>query len=138
MIKRIILVVVVIFTGCSQETSSESKNNALKASCLIEEVETGDLIMCFEGSKDYVKRKCIQPKKDTILKPPRVIYSEKNCCPKNRGYFGYCILDNGEYIPFSYADPQIFHDKKGVDIAIKEESKDCKDINGIWVGKDSK
>ena len=123
----LLLCLIVLLVGCS--SSSESENN-IKASCLVEAHEAGEVAICFEGDLDFVKSRCATGSS--------VTFSIDKGCPRDRGYYGHCVRDDGEYIPFSYDSPSVLAQyteqqlKWNEEIVRKGSEKDCIDSGGKW------
>ena len=91
--------------------------------------------MCFEGDVDFVKPKC-----NTIPTKtgPKVSYDTNKGCPHDRGYYGHCVRDGGEYIPFEYDSPSVLatftpkQKQMNEEIVHKGNEKDCLDHGGKW------
>ena len=119
----ILICLVIFLIGCSK---SDSKS---RASCLVEDFSSGEIVICFEGNSNYVKSKCFS---STNKNAPKVTFSETEGCPRDRGYFGYCIMDGGEYIPYSYIDPSLNISKKNKKMMKEMTKEDCLSFGGEW------
>ncbi len=129
---KILLPLMLLLIGCTD--TNIKQNIALdetRPSCLVEERNTGEIVMCFEGKIGYVKRKCKkgnQKKK----KHPIVTLSESEGCPRDRGYVGYCVMDGGEYIPYNYIDPTLNISQKDKEMMKKMYQEDCLRFGGDY------
>jgi len=118
----ILICLVIFLIGCSE---SDSKS---RASCLVEDISSGEIVICFEGNSNYVKSKCSSTNKNA----PNVTYSTNDSCPRNRGYSGYCTMDGGEYIPYSYIEPSLNISKKNEKMMKEMYKEDCLSFGGEW------
>ena len=139
---KIILIYLAIFlVGCSK--SKTEKNNYTETtnvinnnpSCLVEDAHTAEIVMCFEGDLEYVKSKCVSKNNKYQSK---ITFSTNGGCPKDRGYIGYCIYDEGEYIPFSYIHKSKYLTPEKEEIMKKIAKENCIRFRGEWKDKTEK
>lgn len=121
--KTILICLVIFLIGCSK---SESKSSA---SCLVEDISSGEIVICFEGNSNYVRPKCSSTNKNG----PNVTYSTSNGCPRDRGYFGHCTMDGGEYIPYNYIDLSLNISLENKKMMQEMHKEDCLRSGGEWV-----
>lgn len=127
--KMLYIVVTFAITGCS---GVDKQEEATVVSCLIEDYRSGEISMCFEGELEFVKPRCQQPNE---IDAPKVTFSTTKGCPTDReNYLGRCNINNGEYVPFSYAGTSPYLDSEKIKMMEEMTKEGCIDNhNGQWV-----
>lgn len=138
--KSVLICSTILLIGCS---NPDSQSNAIdnytsvmdetnNPSCLVEDVHSGEIVMCFEGDLGYVQSKCVSRKSQN---GPIVTFSTTKGCPKDRGYIGRCVEDGGEYIPFKYISKSPYLTPEKEEIMKEIIKKSCINVGGEWEDK---
>jgi hypothetical protein len=118
-----------ILSGCNSDIAEEQAPSKSRSSCLVEDAD--GIIICFEGGLDSVKSKCMS-RNGSKKNHMKVTFSETKGCPRDRGYVGYCIMDGGDYIPYSYIEPSLNTSERDKKMMKKMYKKDCLSFGGKW------
>ena len=130
MYKRIILLILLLLvTGCSQSNSNESSQN-LRSSCIVTDIKSEEILSCSEGETEFMKFNCNQEQK-VELSVIKITFNVGGSCPTNGEYYGNCNMQDGALIDYSYYNSRELENKLKNSI-LEDGKKMCARIDGKW------